>query len=228
MNGKRLLPLIAILAGALPGCAQEPIDAALNARIRTEALEHSQVMATLHPLTDVFSPRLTASPTYKSAADWAVDRMASWGLKNAHLETWNFGHPGWANEHCAAHVEAPYRSHLQVEVVSWTPSTQGIARGAAYLLKLPEEPTQAELTAFLEGARKAVRGRIVLAGASKDTPVLNANPYPARQTEEALAGRAHGPRPHASAPQGRRPGAPGRERAGGRLPDFCQGPGARQ
>jgi hypothetical protein len=205
MYGRRILPLIAILAAALPGCAQEPIDAALNAKIRTEALEHSQVMATLHPLTDIFSPRLTASPTYKAAADWAVQRLAAWGLKDAHLETWDFGHPGWANEHCAAHVEAPYRSHLQVEVVSWTPSTQGIARGAAYLLKLPEEPTQAELTAFLEGARKAVRGRIVLAGASKDTPVLNANPYPARQTEEALAKRFDPAAPAAAMGPGRTP-----------------------
>jgi len=144
MQPSILLPLLVMAVWPLPGGAQEAIDPAVNARIRTEALEHSQVMATLHVLTDGFSPRLTASPTYKAAADWAVSRLASWGLANAHLEAWPFPHPGWANVRCTAHAEAPYQSHLGVEVLSWTPSTQGVAKGAAFLLTVPEEPTEAE------------------------------------------------------------------------------------
>jgi hypothetical protein len=189
MAGRALLPLIAVLAGQVAGLAQEPIDTAMNARIRTQALEQSQVMATLHQLTDVHSPRLTASPTYKAAADWAAAQLTSWGLANVHLEPWAFGHPGWANEYCAAHVEGPWKGHLGVEVVSWTPSTHGVARGAAFLLDLPEEPTQEELTAIFAGAAKAVAGRIVLVGPSKDTAVLTAVPIPTRHTEETLAKR---------------------------------------
>lgn len=210
MKHLALLPLLALAAS--PALAQEPIDAALNARIRTEALEHSQVMATLHVLTDVHSPRLTASPTYKAAADWSMARLASWGLKNAHEETWTFAHPGWANERCTAHVEAPYQSHLGVEVLSWTPSTQGTARGAAFLLPVPEEPTQAELTAIFEAAKDAVKGRLVLVGAPKELPVLNPNPLPPRQSEEALAKRfdpvnpAMGASPFRTPPP-RRPGS---------------------
>jgi len=181
--------LLVLAAWYLPGCAQEAVDPALNARIRAEALEHSQVMDTLHVLTDGFSPRLTASPTYKAAADWAVARLASWGLAEAHLEAWPFPHPGWANERCTAHVEAPYQGHLGVEVLSWTPSTQGVARGAAFLLPVPEEPTEAELTAVFAAAKEAVRGRIVLVGAPRALPVLNPNPMAPRQTEEALAKR---------------------------------------
>jgi hypothetical protein len=189
MATRALLPLIAVLAGQVAGLAQEPIDTAMNARIRTQALEQSQVMATLHQLTDVHSPRLTASPTYKAAADWAAAQLTSWGLANVHLEPWAFGHPGWANEYCAAHVEGPWKGHLGVEVVSWTPSTRGVARGATFLLDLPEEPTQEELTAIFAGAAKAVTGRIVLVGPSKDTLVLTAVPIPTRLSEEALAKR---------------------------------------
>jgi hypothetical protein len=169
--------------------AKEPLDAAMIARIREEALQHSEVMATLHPLSDVFSPRLTGSPTYKAAAEWARDRFQAWGLSHARLESWNWGHPGWANERCAAHVEAPWQGHLAVEVLAWTPSTQGTARGAAFHLPIPEEPTQEELTAVFAAAADKVAGRIVLAGALKAVPALNPNPAPPRHSDETLARR---------------------------------------
>jgi len=189
--------------------ARERVDAAMNARIREEALQHSQVMATLHPLTDVFSPRLTGSPTYKAAAEWARNRLQAWGLSQARLEPWNWGHPGWANERCAAHVEAPWQGHLAVEVLAWTPSTTGTARGAAFHLPIPEEPTQEELTAVLDAAANRVAGRIVLAGQLKTLPALNPNPAPPRHSDETLARRFD---PTAPAAPGRsqaprRPGA---------------------
>ena len=181
-----LLTLLSL--AVVSASAQEPIDAAMNARIREEALQHSQIMATLHPLTDVYSPRLTGSPTYKAAAEWSRDRLAAWGLK-AQLETWNWGHPGWANERCSAHVEAPWQGHLPVEVLAWTPSTQGTARGAAYHLQIPEEPTQEELTALFATAADKVIGRIVLAGSLKELPALNPNPPAPRLSDEVLARR---------------------------------------
>jgi len=191
--------------------AQEPIDTAMNARIREEALQRSEVMTTLHHLTDVFSPRLTGSPSYKAAAEWSRDRLQSWGLK-ARLEPWNWGHPGWANERLAAHVEAPWKGHLQAEVLAWTPSTQGTARGAAFHLAIPDDPTQEELTALLKAAADQVAGKIVLAGVLKDVPALNPNPPAPRLSDEALARRfdpaAPSPaRPNAPATPAKRPGA---------------------
>ncbi len=224
MNPLGLFPLFALLA---PGLAQEPVDAVLNARIRAEALERSQILATLHPITDVFSPRLTGSPTYKAAADWTVDRFREWGLE-ARLESWTFGHPGWANERCSAHVEAPYKAHLGVEVVGWTPSTRGVVRGGAYLLKVPEEPTQAELTALFEVERRAVRGRVVLVGAPKAVPALNPSPRPPRLADEALARRfdpaAPEPGPRTQAP--RRAGALPPREAEAQLDAFLVASGA--
>ena len=47
------------------------------ARIRTEAMERSQIMKTMHMFTDVYGPRLTGSPNHKAAAEWAVKQMTA-------------------------------------------------------------------------------------------------------------------------------------------------------
>lgn len=41
-----------------------------NAKIRREAADHSQVMSTLHVLTDRYGPRLTGSPNFEAASVW--------------------------------------------------------------------------------------------------------------------------------------------------------------
>ena len=74
------------------------IDATIHDRIRKEATDNSQIMRTLHFLTDVYGPRLTGSPNHRAAAEWAVKQMKDWGFDNAQLEAWDFGHPGWLIE----------------------------------------------------------------------------------------------------------------------------------
>lgn len=198
-----ILPALSLVVAS----AQEPIDTAMNARIREEAFQRSQVMGTLHQLADVHSPRLTGSPSYKAAAEWAAAQLRAWGFADAHLEAWNFGHPGWTNLRCDAHAEAPWTGRLEVQPLAWGPSTQGVARAAAFHLNVPEDPTQAELTALLEAAKDAVKGRIVLVGVLKELPALNPNPMPPRQTDEALAKRFD---PKSPSPWGPRPQAPKR------------------
>ena len=63
-------------------------DLTLVSRIKLEAFDHSQVMDTLSYLTDVYGPRLTASPEFQQAADWAVGRLKSYGADDAKLEKW--------------------------------------------------------------------------------------------------------------------------------------------
>ena len=78
-----------------PFSAEERINTDLNSRIREEGMNRSQIMRTLHFLTDVYGPRVTGSPSLKAAGEWAVKTMEGWGMKNGHLEPWDFGHPGW-------------------------------------------------------------------------------------------------------------------------------------
>jgi carboxypeptidase Q len=44
------------------------------------------VMETLYSLTDRYGPRLTNSPQFRAAGDWAVGQLKEWGLSNVHLE----------------------------------------------------------------------------------------------------------------------------------------------
>jgi hypothetical protein len=168
----------------------------LLARIRKEENEHSQIMKTMHMLADVYGPRLTGSPNHKNAADWAIKQMQSWGLENAHLEPWDFGHPGWLNERLTAHIISPVKDPLVCEVLSWTPSTKGTVQAKAYQLFLPERPTQDQLTAFLAREKTRVRGRIVLAGKQTIVPI-SLNP-PAKRLTNEQAEQRFGPNPHPS------------------------------
>ena len=53
----------------------------MNARIRKEGMENSQIMKTMHYLTDVYGPRLTGSPNHENAAKWAVQADGDVGLQ---------------------------------------------------------------------------------------------------------------------------------------------------
>ena len=160
---------VALVASGLTLGADE--SAEINWKIRREATDNSQVMKTLHVLTDVYGPRLTGSPNLKAAGDWAVKQMESWGLANGRLEPWNFGHAGWLNERFSAHLVSPAKDALVGEVLAWTPSTKGPTRASVVRLVLPERPTQADLTAFLTANAAAVKGKIVLAGTPASVPV---------------------------------------------------------
>jgi hypothetical protein len=175
---------------AVPVAAQNG-DADLLNRIRKEAMEHSQIMKTMHMLTDVYGPRLTGSPNHKAAAEWAIKQMTSWGLVNGHLEPWDFGHPGWLNERLIAHIISPVKDPLVCEVLAWTPSTKGTVQAKALQIVLPDRPTQAQLDNFFSAQKARVRGRIVFVGKQTIVPV-NLNP-PAKRTSDEQIERRFGP-----------------------------------
>lgn len=163
----------------------------LLTRIRKEAMERSQIMKTMHMFTDVYGPRLTGSPNHKAAAEWAVKQMTAWGLENAHLEPWDFGHPGWLNERLTAHIISPVKDPLVCEVLSWTPGTNGTVQAKAIQIVLPDRPTQQQLTDFFNAQKTRVRGRIVLVGKQTLVPI-NLNP-PAKRTSDEQAQQRFGP-----------------------------------
>jgi carboxypeptidase Q len=188
----RSIALCLIVAlSCVPLLAQTAADKDLLDRIRKEEKDNSQIMKTMHMLADVYGPRLTGTPNHKHAAEWAVKQMTEWGLKNGHLEPWDFGHPGWLNERLTAHMISPIKDVLSCEVLAWTPSTRGAARAKAYQMILPTRPSQEELTSFLAGQKAKVRGQIILVGKHTIVPV-NLNPPAKRQTDEQAQQR-YGP-----------------------------------
>jgi len=171
----------------------------INAQIRKEGMENSQIMRTLHFFTDVYGPRLTGSPNLKSAGDWAVRQMKDWGFDKAQLEPWNFGHPGWVNERASGFITAPVQDSLVFEVLSWTPGTNGAVKGDAFVLNIPMRqstenpnaqipPTQEELTNYFNSIRGNIKGKMVLVGKPASPPVAF-TPVPKRIDDELLKKR---------------------------------------
>lgn len=172
----------------LPVSAQSPADKDLLERIRKEGMEHSQIMKTMHMLTDVYGPRLTGSPNHKRAAEWAIKQMTEWGFQNGHLEPWNFGHPGWLNERLNAHIISPVKDSLVCEVLAWTPSTNGRVRKKVVQIVLPERPTQEQFNEFVAKEKARVNDRIVMVGKHTVVPV-NLSPPPKRADDKQIQQR---------------------------------------
>ena len=207
MSKATLFLLCALLA--LPTLCEERIDTDVYAKIRQEAAEHSQVLRTLHFLTDVYGPRVTGSPNLKAAGEWAIKQMTSWGMVNGHLEPWDFGHPGWLNERFTAQVISPFKGQLHAEVLAWTPSTNGTVTANAYHMVLPDRPTKEQLAAFLDGEKEKVKGKIVLVG--KLTPLQPDMAPPAKRRDDEQVKRQYDPANPQAGQFGGRPGGPDRK-----------------
>ena len=177
--------------------AQEKVDEPTTARIRSEEMEHSQIMHTLHMLTDRYGPRVTGTPNHEAAVNWVVSETTKWGLKNAHREAWDFGHPGWTNERASGFLVAPVQQNLKFEVLAWTPSTKGTVTASVVQLIPPQGPpapqnadgggrggrggrggapqrlgpTKEEMSEWVAANRNKVNGKIVLVGKAAMIPV---------------------------------------------------------
>lgn len=106
---RRLSPLFlfVLFVGVAGIAADERVDHDVFWKIRQEGTNNSRILQTLYMFTDVYGPRLTGSPNLKAAGEWAVEQMHAWGLKHGRLEPWDFGRPGWTNEHLSAHIVEP-------------------------------------------------------------------------------------------------------------------------
>src|SRR5882762_9037482 len=104
--------------------AQEKVDTAAISKIKDEGFNRSQVMDLLSTLSDVYGPRLTGSPGFRRAADWAKQTLGSWGLENAHLEAWGPFGRGWSLKHYSAQVIAPQDLPLIAYPKAWSPSVK--------------------------------------------------------------------------------------------------------
>jgi hypothetical protein len=125
-------------------------------QIRQEGFHNSKVMEIEGQLTDVIGPRLTGSPSMKTANEWTRDKFTEWGLVNSHLESFPFGR-GWANDYTEVRMVAPQAAQLTAYPKAWTVSTNGVLRAPVVKAKLA---TQADLDKY----KGQLSGKIVLNG----------------------------------------------------------------
>jgi len=121
---RKLLCAFPLYFLSLALCAQGP-DAAVMNKIRTEGLDRSRVMDFAFHLTDVSGPRLTNSPGYMNAANWARTTLAGMGLSNARVEAWGEFGKGWQQERSYIAMTKPYYQPLIGVPRAWTSGTPG-------------------------------------------------------------------------------------------------------
>lgn len=188
-----MFPIAAVLIFCLAASAQvaqvEKVDPEMMKKIREEGMQRSQVMETLSWLTDVHGPRLTNSPQYKRASEWAKGKLSEWGLQNASLEAWGPFGRGWTLEGFTANVVKPDFSPLIAYPKAWSPSTNGVVHGQVVYL-------DAKTAEDLEKYKGKLKGAIVLISPTRDVQA-HFKPQGTRMTDEELLTMANAEPPTA-------------------------------
>ena len=159
--------------------APEKVDYEAIYKIKQEGFGNSRVMEIMSWLTDVYGPRLTNSPGFRKAGDWAVREMTSWGIADVKLEPFTFGR-GWSNDKYYAMATTPGASFAIIgHPTAWTPGTDGLVSGDAVMATIEND----EQMAALKGKLK---GKFVLTQPLREVNALF-DPPARRFTDEELA-----------------------------------------
>lgn len=166
--------LALLAAGALS--AQTPATLAPATQTAVEQLAgrmllHGQAYEYDRQLSDTIGPRLTGSPNYVKAADWAIAEFTRLGLSNVHKESWTIP-ATWEPETIGTgRILTPHEQRLHLESDGWSPSTpEGGIRGPVF--HLPSEND----TASIHANADKIKGAIILIDADsrraapEDTP----------------------------------------------------------
>ncbi len=154
-----VLLAILILAFSLSLSPQKPqpsdrADTAVLNRIWEEGIARSQVMATLSYITDIFGPRIPASPAMKKASHWTSAKFTEWGMSNVAIEPAGEFGLGWSNDYVSVHLIEPSYQPVLAFPVPWTSGTKG---------KIIGQPVSVQINspADFEKYRGKLKGAIV-------------------------------------------------------------------
>ena len=181
--GAVLAAALAFTPLAAQPAPQEKVDYEAIYKIKEEGFARSQVMDIMSWLTDVYGPRLTNSPGFRKAGDWAVKEMTSWGLANVKLEPWvtptgPFGR-GWSNDTFLMQATTPGGTFPVYGMsTAWTAGTQGHVKGEA-IYAVIETPD--DLARF----KGQLRGKFVLTTPIREVQAMW-EPIARRYTETEL------------------------------------------
>ena len=169
----RLAPLLLLALLVAPVRAQHfPTDDPTIRQIWTAGMEESQTEDLMHMLTDVIGPRLAGSPGLEASQEWLLETYADWGIpaRKEEYGTW----AGWTFGDFGATMTAPRVQPLVVELLAWSPGTDGPLEGQ--VAAPPADLTPETASAWLA----TLRGKFVML----DAPELMCR---ARQELEANA-----------------------------------------
>src|SRR5688572_7050915 len=86
-------------------------------------MEQSQTERLAQVLMDSIGPRLSGTPGFQSAVEWLERTYQGWGVavRRERYGTWR----GWRQGPVHAHLIAPRVQTLEVELLAWSPGTNG-------------------------------------------------------------------------------------------------------
>ncbi|MGA8029887.1 MAG: M20/M25/M40 family metallo-hydrolase [Bryobacteraceae bacterium] len=177
-------------------------DSALEVvhRIKTEAFDNSKVMEHLSYLSDLYGPRLTGSPEFQQAADWALSRLKEYGIANVHAEKWGPFGRAWSLQSYTLEMIAPRYSHLVAAPLAWSAPTHGMGTGDVLFAPFHQDsffdiPKNKESFEHYKAEWKGkLKGKIVLVSEAKQ-PKPSTKPLFRRYTDAELADIAKAPEP---------------------------------
>jgi len=141
--------LIAALA-VLPAQATQQAEPDAVNRIMDEGFNRSELPQIAAYLTDRIGGRMTNSPQMRQAEKWTQEQYRSWGLKDVHLEGFEFGR-GWSIGNSSVRMVTPRVKVLRSIPIAWTPPTEGALTAPVVLAPMLRERDFAKWQGKLAG-----------------------------------------------------------------------------
>ena len=189
----------ALCAGPL--WPQEDKSLEVVGKIKAEAFDRSQVMDTLENLTDLYGPRLTGSPEFQQAADWAMGRLKEYGVTNVHGEPWGPFGRSWSLESYELDMTAPRFSHLIAAPLAWSDPTKGVRNAEVVYAPIHTPDNRFDMKKQEEALQQyesewkgKLKGKAVMVTDIKQ-PKPSTKPLFRRYTDAELAEIAEAPEP---------------------------------
>ncbi|MGE5106298.1 MAG: M20/M25/M40 family metallo-hydrolase [Sphingobacteriales bacterium] len=175
---KFLLAVMAFTALSV-SAQQEKVDMDVINKIKNEGMNNSKVMDIAFHLTDESGPRLTNSPGWFRAANYAIAQLKKWGVNNTALEAWGDFGKGWELKKSYLAMTAPYYKPIIAYPKTWTKSSAGLISGEVVLVNIKDST---ELVNY----KGKFAGKIILIN-NTDTLKQNFKADATRYTDEELA-----------------------------------------
>lgn len=151
---------------AAPDAAQfaaENLDLATIARIRDEGLNHSRIMEYAGGLFDDIGARLTGSPDFTKAEQWALDQLRRMGASDVHTESWGEFGMGWRQIATSLDMTEPSTAVFISQATPWSPATAGEV--TAEVVAVPELHSEKDFDRW----KGKLAGKIILYGDDPQT-----------------------------------------------------------
>ncbi len=183
MRYLKLNILFFLLIPSIVFAQTENIDTTVMNQIRKEGFENSKVMDIAFHLTDASGPRLTGSPGFMRAANYAKNQLTQWDLTGAMLDPWGDFGKSWELEKSYVAMTAPWYKSLEAYPKVWTSGTNGLHNAEVILIAAKD-------SAGLDAYRGKLAGKILITDRDEKYE-LGFKPDARRYTDEQLDSMAN-------------------------------------